>query len=132
MAEIKCPNCGKTFKVDDSSYADILSQVRGQEFENELHTRLAAAEKQAKIDRELALTKQESAQAKKIAELEAQLKQAETDTYAPIRAKLQEAIRSVGAEHGYAFILNTDGDACPYIDPEMGEDVTDLVNEALR
>ncbi len=66
------------------------------------------------------------------AESERLLKQAETDTYAPIRAKLQEAIRRVGAEHGYAFILNTDGDACPYIDPEMGEDVTDLVNEALR
>ena len=100
MAEIKCPNCGKTFKVDDSSYADILSQVRGQEFENELHTRLAAAEKQAKIDRELALTKQESAQAKKIAELEAQLKQAETDkelavtkALAPVEKEL-ESVKS--------------------------------------
>ncbi len=40
MAEIKCPKCGTTFKVDDSSYADILSQVRSQEFEAELHARL--------------------------------------------------------------------------------------------
>ena len=36
MAEIKCPKCGTTFKVDDDSYADILSQVRGAEFEKEL------------------------------------------------------------------------------------------------
>ncbi|MCQ2571362.1 MAG: DUF2130 domain-containing protein [Candidatus Saccharibacteria bacterium] len=50
MSEIKCPKCGTTFKVDDSSYADILSQVRGAEFENELHERLAQAEKQAKSD----------------------------------------------------------------------------------
>ena len=26
MAEIKCPKCGTTFKVDDSSYADILKE----------------------------------------------------------------------------------------------------------
>ena len=42
MAELKCPNCGKIFKVDDNSYADILNQVRGQAFEDELHARLAA------------------------------------------------------------------------------------------
>ena len=79
MAEIKCPKCGTTFKVDDSSYADILSQVRNQEFESELHSRLKDAAKQASADKDLALAKQESAQAAKIAALEAQLKQAETD-----------------------------------------------------
>lgn len=66
------------------------------------------------------------------AESERLLRQAEADTYAPIREKLQNAIRKVGAEQGYAFILNTDGDACPYIDPEMGEDVTELVIEAMK
>ena len=66
------------------------------------------------------------------AESERLLRQAEADTYAPIREKLQNAIRKVGAEQWYAFILNTDGDACPYIDPEMGEDVTELVIEAMK
>lgn len=66
------------------------------------------------------------------AEAERLLRKAEADTYEPIRAKLQDAIKRVGEEHGYAFILNTDGDACPYIDPSMGEDVTDLVSEALK
>ena len=66
------------------------------------------------------------------AESERLLRQAEADTYAPIREKLQNAIRKVGAEQGYAFILNTDGDACPYIDPKMGEDVTELVIEAMK
>ena len=66
------------------------------------------------------------------AESERLLRQAEADTYAPIREKLHNAIRKVGAEQGYAFILNTDGDACPYIDPEMGEDVTELVIEAMK
>ena len=66
------------------------------------------------------------------AESERLLRQAEADTYAPIREKLQNAIRKVGAEQGYAFILNTDGDACPYINPEMGEDVTEQVIEAMK
>ena len=45
MHEIKCPNCGKTFKVDETSYAAILAQVRGKEFDEELHERLAQLEK---------------------------------------------------------------------------------------
>ena len=28
MQEIKCPNCGEVFQVDESGYAQILSQVR--------------------------------------------------------------------------------------------------------
>lgn len=60
------------------------------------------------------------------------LKQAEAEAYAPLREKISKVLAKIGAEHGYAFILNTDGDACPYIDPEMGEDVSQLVREALR
>ena len=32
---IKCPNCGTEFIVNDSAYADLLNQVRGEEFEIE-------------------------------------------------------------------------------------------------
>ena len=60
------------------------------------------------------------------------LKQAETEAYVPLREKLSKVVAQIGAERGYAFILNTDGDACPYINPEMGEDVSDAVREALR
>lgn len=27
-SEIKCPHCGKMFKVDESAYANIIKQVR--------------------------------------------------------------------------------------------------------
>ncbi len=98
MAELKCPNCGKIFKVDDNSYADILNQVRGQAFEDELHARLSEVEKQAKSATELALAKQESAQAVKIAALESKLKQAETEkelaiskALAPVEKELETA-----------------------------------------
>lgn len=59
------------------------------------------------------------------------LEQAETEAYAPVRRKLSEAVSKAGQAKGYAFILNTDGDACPYVNPEMGEDATEAIKEAL-
>ncbi|MEG1313713.1 MAG: DUF2130 domain-containing protein, partial [Bacilli bacterium] len=39
MNEIKCPECGNVFKVDESDYADLVKQVRNHEFEEELKVR---------------------------------------------------------------------------------------------
>ena len=66
------------------------------------------------------------------AEAQRLLQQAEVDALAPLKKKLQDVLDKIGSERGYAFILNTDGDACPYINPEKGEDVSQLVKEALR
>lgn len=60
------------------------------------------------------------------------LKQAEADAFAPVKNKLYNALTKVGQAQGYTFILNTDGDACPYVNPEMGEDATELIKEALK
>lgn len=46
MNEIICPNCKKTFKVDEAGFADILKQVRDHQFEEELQKRLTLAEKE--------------------------------------------------------------------------------------
>ncbi len=46
MNEIICPHCKKTFKVDEAGFADIVKQVRDDQFENELHERLTLAEKE--------------------------------------------------------------------------------------
>ena len=40
MKELKCPNCGNMFTVDEADYASIVSQVRNAEFEEELNRRL--------------------------------------------------------------------------------------------
>lgn len=61
------------------------------------------------------------------AEARSLLAQAESDAYAPLHAKLKAAIGEVAAEQGLAFVLNTDNNACPYINPAMGVDVTSLV-----
>lgn len=39
MDEIKCPHCGKVFRVDKSGYAEILQQVRDHEFGRHLSVR---------------------------------------------------------------------------------------------
>ena len=39
MSQIKCPNCGTVFQVDESQYHEILQQVRNEEFEKELKKR---------------------------------------------------------------------------------------------
>ena len=45
MNDIICPNCKKAFKVDEAGFADILKQVRNQQFETEIKQRLEVAEK---------------------------------------------------------------------------------------
>lgn len=57
------------------------------------------------------------------------LEQAQEEAYAPLHQKLSNALQSVGSLRGLAFIINTDQNACPYINPEMGMDVTeDVIN----
>ncbi|MFA6895271.1 MAG: DUF2130 domain-containing protein [Bacteroidales bacterium] len=46
MNEIICPSCKKAFKVDEAGFADILKQVRDHQFEEEIRSRLALAEKE--------------------------------------------------------------------------------------
>ena len=66
------------------------------------------------------------------AESQKLLKKAEEEAYLPLKEKLKKVLEEIGLERGYAFIINTDGDACPFIHPDMGEDVTQLVREAVR
>ena len=48
-----------------------------------------------------------------------------------INLMVKICVQQVGQKHGYAFILNTDADALPWLNPEMGEDVTEEVKAAL-
>lgn len=59
------------------------------------------------------------------------LAQAEKDLIAEVQKKLNRALLEVGVEYGYGFILNTDDNACPYINPVVGVDVTELVRQKL-
>ena len=54
MNDITCPHCDQKFEIDAAGYADIVKQVRGAEFESEIHERLKEAEERHLIQIELA------------------------------------------------------------------------------
>ena len=58
MQEIKCPNCGEVFVVDESGYAQIVQQVRDKEFDKEIKQREKDFEEMKEKDLELAKMKQ--------------------------------------------------------------------------
>lgn len=57
--------------------------------------------------------------------------QAEKDLKQEVQKRLNRALLEVGVELGYGFILNTDGNNCPYINPVVGVDVTNIVRKKL-
>ena len=48
MKDIKCPSCGKTFKIDPSSFEEILLQIKDEEFNRQIKERLLLAEENNK------------------------------------------------------------------------------------
>ena len=61
-----------------------------------------------------------------------ELAKAEQEAMAPLRIKLIEALGKIGRERGYAFIVDTDQKALPFINPAMGEDINQTVQDALK
>ncbi|MBQ2435861.1 MAG: DUF2130 domain-containing protein [Bacteroidaceae bacterium] len=59
MKELKCPQCGSVFTVDEADYASIVSQVKNAEFEAEVERRLSEADSRFKAEQELASAKAE-------------------------------------------------------------------------
>ncbi len=60
------------------------------------------------------------------------LKQAEQESNAVLRTKLNAILTQLGVEHGLAFVLNTDNDAAPYVNKLLGEDLLPFVKETLK
>ena len=52
MNEIKCPNCGKVFSVDEASYASVVNQIRTREFQADVERRVKEIEKQQELFRQ--------------------------------------------------------------------------------
>ena len=101
MHEIQCPHCQKAFTVDEAGYADILNQVRNDQFEKELHDRLNEAEQRQKTEVALAeakISEKLKAEASKkdaeLAELKAKLNATETEK----KLAVQEALSKVEKE----------------------------------
>ncbi len=95
--EIKCPNCGQMFKVDESGYAQILKQVRDHEFEKELKTREETDLNLARLEQERAHQQALSKKAEELAEkdriieqLKAEISKADTEKELAVTKATQE------------------------------------------
>lgn len=75
MNEIKCPNCGEVFTVNESQYSELLAQVRTAEFDKEIHARiqqeLDLAEQKSQNQQQVLLTEKDQ----EIAALKFQIEQ---------------------------------------------------------
>ena len=59
------------------------------------------------------------------------LAEAENAIFAPLHERISQAMAKLGDELGLVVILNTDSDACPYINPSRSIDVTTMLKEKL-
>jgi outer membrane protein len=59
------------------------------------------------------------------------LKQADVEAYAPVKKKVFEAVKTVGQKLNLAFVMNSDEDTLPYVDTNMGIDITDALKIEL-
>ena len=90
MSEIICPNCGKTFKIDENSYAEIVKQVRDSEFNADieakihdatevLHAKSAAEYLKLKNEKDAEISKINSEKNGEIASLKAKIQSFESE-----------------------------------------------------
>lgn len=61
-----------------------------------------------------------------------ELDAAEKDAMAPLRLRLNDVLREIGINKGYAFIYDTDTKALPFLNPEMGDNINLIVKDALQ
>ena len=98
MNEIKCPNCGEVFTVNESQYAELLSQVRTAEFDKELHNRmkqeLALAEQKAMNEQQTKLAQKDQ----EIAQLQSQIQKFDTEKELAKKEVEQSASQSLLAK----------------------------------
>ena len=80
MKDIKCPSCGKTFRIDPSSFEEILLQIKDEEFNKQIEERLKLAEEDknkgieiAKQELKIKLMEEKQKKDSKIQDLESKL-----------------------------------------------------------
>ena len=79
MKEIKCPNCGKSFAIDESDYSELLSHIRTDEFEKELKSREQALVEKYNSQNKLEVTTALSSKEKEISDLKLEYSKAVSD-----------------------------------------------------
>ena len=92
MKEIKCPECGKVFTIDENSYAAIQKQVRDREFSEELRRQTGTAVQLAEAEKDKTITALEGKLHQLHAEKDLAVREAEARFQREAAAKEQEII----------------------------------------
>jgi hypothetical protein len=88
MNEIICPNCNQAFKIDESSYTDMIKQVRDQQFEEELTNRLDIAQKEKNSAVEIAVANIKNSLQEELTKKDKQLAELKSKNEADFTEKL--------------------------------------------
>ncbi len=117
MQEIKCPNCGEVFQVDESSYDSIVKQIRDKEFSKEIQERenyyaqeketavkLARAETTENLNKEIA--KKDAEIVALQAKLKAKIDTLETEKKLAINEAINEKEREISEQKEKIALLN--------------------------
>ena len=99
MNELKCPNCGTVFQIDEVDYMSIVKQVKDKEFEKEINVREAQYKNdkeqsikltEAKLEKEF--TEELNKKDLEITELKSSLKALETETKNKVEKEYSDKI----------------------------------------
>lgn len=139
MQEIKCPKCGTVFQLDNNDYADIVSQIRTHEFEDELRRRLAEIENGNKKSLEIELLKKKSENDAKlaekdgvIAELRKKIEIADTAKELEISKAVAEKEKELGEKQNEILLLQGKLDSNQSAAELKTKELTDSYEEKLR
>ena len=61
-----------------------------------------------------------------------QLAAAEQEAMQPLKTRLHEVIAEIASRQQLALVINTDANACPFINPAMGVNIGELVTSLLE
>lgn len=115
MKELKCPECGAVFQVDDADYAAILSQVKNTEFDAEVERRIKELHDRQKAEQELATARaqqtfqsQLAAKDQEISNLKSTISQSENNLKIALLEEKQKAQQAVQLKDAEIIRLKAD------------------------
>ena len=73
MYEIRCPKCGEVFQVEKAAYAEIVEQVRNEQFSEEVDARVKAVRKTLEADHRVEMADAEKKYQRKMDEKEREI-----------------------------------------------------------
>ncbi|MBR2151030.1 MAG: OmpH family outer membrane protein [Prevotella sp.] len=122
LAELRSQYEAEQKRVEDDFNKKYEEFLDGQASFPKTILQKRQGELQEMLDKNIAFKKESQ---KMLCEAEANLQES-------FRGFINMAVETIGKARGYAFILNTDKDALPFINPEMGEDITKDVKALLQ